>query len=79
MSLEAFRFGHDPMPPEEWWGDRKPDLSNYDPGIWSTIVIPTLEGDHTAQTGDWIIKGVAGECYACRSDIFLQTYEEAEA
>ena len=28
--------------------------------------------------GDWIIKGVAGEFYPCRDDIFRQTYEEAE-
>ena len=42
-----------------------------------TMTIPTLEGPHTARAGDWIIKGVAGEFYPCRDDIFLQTYEPA--
>ena len=37
--------------------------------------IPTLEGVVTAQPGDWIIKGVAGEFYPCKPDIFEATYE----
>ena len=40
--------------------------------------IPTLEGDHTATPGDWIIKGVKGEFYPCKPDIFEQTYERVE-
>lgn len=32
---------------------------------------------HIATEGDWVIKGVAGEFYPCKSDIFEQTYEEA--
>ena len=39
------------------------------------IIIPTLEGDHTARVGWWIIKGVQGEFYPCKPDIFEQTYE----
>lgn len=39
------------------------------------IVIKTLEGNMTAVLGDWIIKGVQGEFYPCKSDIFEQTYE----
>lgn len=39
------------------------------------LVIHTLEGDMIAQSGDWIIKGVQGEFYPCRSDIFEATYE----
>jgi len=42
------------------------------------FIIPTLEGDHTANVGDWIIKGVAGEFYPCKPDIFKQTYEPVE-
>lgn len=38
--------------------------------------IPTLEGVMVASPGDWIIKGVAGEFYPCKPDIFEQTYEE---
>ena len=40
-----------------------------------TLSIPTLEGDHMANPSDWIIKGVAGEFYPCKPDIFKQTYE----
>lgn len=39
------------------------------------LIIPTLEGEHIAQKGDWIIRGVHGEYYPCKPDIFLKTYE----
>jgi len=39
------------------------------------IQIVTLEGTMTAQMGDFVIQGVQGEFYPCRSDIFEQTYE----
>lgn len=42
------------------------------------LIIPTLEGDHRADVGDWIITGVKGETYPCKSDIFAMTYEPAE-
>jgi len=41
------------------------------------IIIHTLEGDHLAEWGDYIIKGVAGEFYPCKADIFEATYETA--
>ncbi len=41
------------------------------------LKIQTLEGDMTARLGDWIIKGVNGEFYPCKDDIFRKTYEEA--
>lgn len=42
----------------------------------ATCCIPTLEGTHVAREGDYIIKGVKGEFYPCKPDIFEQTYEE---
>lgn len=42
------------------------------------IEILTLEGTMTAQIGDWIIRGVKGELYPCKPDIFEATYEPAE-
>ena len=42
------------------------------------MTIPTLEGDHRATPGDWIIRGVKGEFYPCRDDIFAATYEPAD-
>lgn len=41
----------------------------------ATCIIPTLEGDHIAAEGDYIIKGVKGEFYPCKPDIFEMTYE----
>lgn len=40
------------------------------------MTIPTLEGEFTATSGDWIIRGVAGEFYPRKPDIFAATYEE---
>ena len=42
------------------------------------IEIPTLEGVMTANKGDYIIRGVQGEYYPCKPDIFEQTYEPVE-
>lgn len=51
----------------------------YVSGITETeIRIPTPKGEMTAKCGDWIIKGVKGEFYPCKSDIFEQTYEWVE-
>lgn len=41
------------------------------------IIIPTLEGEMVANKGDWVIRGVAGEYYPCKPDIFAATYEPA--
>jgi len=46
------------------------------PGYNDSLLVCTLEGDITAGKGDFIIKGVMGEIYPCREDIFRQTYEE---
>ena len=50
--------------------------------IWfdalGNIWISTLEGDMIAKKGDYIIKGVQGEFYPCKPDIFAETYEEVE-
>ena len=40
--------------------------------------IETLEGTMTAREGDWIIRGVRGELYPCKPDIFDATYEPAD-
>ncbi len=41
-----------------------------------SILIRTLEGTLSASLGDWIIRGVKGEHYACKPDIFERTYEQ---
>ena len=42
------------------------------------IEIETLEGIMKANTGDWIIRGVKGEVYPCKPDVFEMTYEKEE-
>ena len=56
--------------------------ANKCPAAWEMddglpVYIQTLEGTMTAQQGDYIIKGVQGEFYPCKPDIFEQTYEVA--
>ena len=45
---------------------------------YEAAVITTLEGKLTAEPGDYIIRGVQGEVYPCKPDIFEQTYDLAE-
>lgn len=40
------------------------------------LKIFTLEGTHLANIGDFIIKGIQGEAYPCKPDIFAKTYDE---
>lgn len=42
------------------------------------LKIQTLEGEHIASIGDYIIKGIKGEFYPCKPDIFKMTYETVE-
>ena len=72
----------------QWTGDNFNEIRKFCPIIkipWSEskkskgiINIPTLEGTHGAERGDWIIKGVRGEFYPCKPDIFEATYEKVE-
>lgn len=43
--------------------------------VMGGLIIKTLEGQHIASIGDWIIKGVKGEFYPCKPDIFAATYD----
>lgn len=69
----------------QWTGDNiheiylfsgRPDFFVERPGDLLTIETP--EGNMKAKYGDYIIKGVAGELYPCKPDIFKETYEPAE-
>lgn len=50
--------------------------SDTDYATGSKIEIATLEGVMTANIGDWVIRGLKGEHYPCKPDIFEKTYEE---
>lgn len=54
--------------------------SGWRPGSIGTdsFYVETLEGEHIASKGDYIIKGVAGEFYPCKPEIFNDTYDPVE-
>jgi hypothetical protein len=70
--IEARQFAEvrDGSPICEWCGG----TNEVSPSV---IQIQTLEGEMLASLGDWIIKGVKGEFYPCKPDIFAATYEVA--
>lgn len=57
-------------------GDKKVEVVIDDDEAY--LLIHTLEGDHFALPGDYIIQGVAGELYPCKPEIFARTYEPVE-
>ena len=65
----------------EWNGDNISEMTAFLNGgagkfcFGSLIEIKTLEGTMTAKIGDWVIKGVKGEFYPCKPDIFAATYD----
>ena len=66
----------------QWIGNNLSEIQRfYRPNeilIGDKIVIRTLEGTMTADKGDWILKGIKGEYYPCKPDIFAETYEKVE-
>lgn len=74
--VEACRYMIDIYMPD-WFMDKAKDntIIIYADG---TCDIKTLEGTMKAGYGDYIIKGVQGELYPCKPDIFLKTYEEVD-
>jgi len=65
-----------------WRGDNWEEVKSFCPEarrkLHGIIIIPTLEGDHSANHDDWIIRGVKGEFYPCKPDIFAMTYEPVD-
>lgn len=68
------------VPIPDWFADPWMDkVIDRSPEDRSKLLIKTLEGVMTADAGDWIIRGVKGELYPCRDDIFRMTYEVVDA
>lgn len=63
-----------------WTGNNsssvKQFLNNKGYMSFDDFIIPTLEGPMTCSVGDYIIKGIKGEFYPCKSDIFEASYDE---
>lgn len=70
--IEAFQWTVDTVP--QWWLERESIEVEVNTGC---AIIPTLEGRMKANPKDWIIRGVKGEIYPCKPDIFEATYEQA--
>lgn len=61
----------------EWVGSDPNIIMKRDGGKIIEATISTREGVMTASEGDWIIRGVKGELYPCKPDIFAATYDPA--
>lgn len=66
----------------QWAGDNYDTILNFaDSQVFigsDGLFVRTLEGNMKASVGDYIIKGVKGEFYACKPDVFELTYEKVE-
>lgn len=82
VEVEAFQWSGDIWELWEWILSTGHELQKkgwpHKRNADGTLTIKTLEGDHLAQHGDWIIRGVAGEFYPCKPEIFAATYERVE-
>lgn len=86
LIIEAFQYGFDREP--HWFASEIGKTIRYVPtnkrplqesrSFPSDVLIKTLEGEMRANYYDFIIKGVAGEIYPCKADVFLATYEKVE-
>jgi hypothetical protein len=73
----------------QWTGDNIAEIQMFMRPDWPEYMgefsdmdeilgINTLEGLHVARLNDWVIKGIKGEFYPCKPDIFEQTYEPVD-
>lgn len=78
--IDAYRLPLADEPVSEMFHDwcEKVGFENFESDRDEGMMIQTLEGDMRAEPGDWIIKGVKGEFYPCKPDIFAATYEPAD-
>ena len=72
----------------QWEGDNLDEIVKFTNGLEKHIIrveglepvifISTLEGDMKASVGDYIIRGLRGEYYPCKPDVFQKKYEPCE-
>jgi hypothetical protein len=74
VEIEAWQWdGHSTSPQRpEWLRDNGRVRASHSE---ETLYIRTLEGEMMASKGDWIIRGVKGEIYPCKPDVFESTYD----
>lgn len=83
--IEAMQFTYPPSDDFiKWFGHSARITKARHPNAKAELEVSTLEdgadgrAKHVATEGDWIIRGVQGELYPCKPDIFEATYEKAE-
>jgi hypothetical protein len=76
--IEAVKWTGDAHLANSFLGERYDVDWRYVTPESQAIEIPTLEGNMLCNLGDWIIKGIKGEFYPCKPDIFEATYEPAQ-
>lgn len=80
--IEAYEFQNKAMTPDDRPGwlmaATGGGMVTFHPGRDEHLTIRTLEGVMRADKGDWIIRGVKGEIYPCKPDIFAATYDPVE-
>ena len=77
--IEAHRIGIDAWPDAAWAAVTRNDIVLHHCGEPDGyILVTTLEGEMRGEHGDWLIRGVKGEFYPCKPDIFEATYEPVE-
>lgn len=84
MFRDADRAGRPEFngPPPDWLKDAMAGPRDGVGSVWPAhdgLQIGTLEGAHFCAPGDWIIRGIKGELYPCKPDIFAATYEAVVA
>ena len=66
----------------QWTGENRQEIREFARNcvdfVSDTVIIDTLEGTMRADEGDYIIRGIQGEYYPCKPDIFEETYEKCE-
>jgi hypothetical protein len=82
VEIEAFEFMNSEQAQLEWpsWFREALCKPEYEEGsvrygVDGCLYINTLEGQHKANIGDYIIQGVQGELYPCKAEIFAATYD----
>ena len=89
VEIDAFRLTEENIHASKEWPDwmvqalqppfkQGRALKRYNIGSVRLILIHTLEGDHRAYVGAWIVRGVHGELYPVKHEIFEETYEPVE-
>jgi len=74
IEAEQWNYGDEPLPCMQPYEGR---LLEQFPQYENFYYLETLEGIMHVSSGDYVIKGIQGEFYPCKPDIFKETYEEA--